>query len=496
MMTTPEPPDRDERSARRAARRRERTSSPALRLPTTQPVLRWPALDWPDVAAQAEAVHQAALARLAEEGCVIDDADALRVFQSAGARVDRDAGRVWLTAAELVQHLGSAPGAFEWSGGQHDRSITLGSGHLAFAMHGQADHVLDPVHGTRTPTESDLIAGMKLGHVLGPVHAVGSLFSGIGGATRAETELQALGLALSLTDKPLVTSLLDRPTADGQLALLASVVDHEHATTTRLLGQARATEPGRWSSDVVQASVRFARSGQGVWIVPAPPRPGEADAWARQHADALSLAVLLQIAAPGTPIVLGGVMGGTPSVRRTLLGLHLARLIRLPAAVDATPMDIAPGAMAAAQSGWAQWPAVLGGCALLSSSGLVADGAAFSFEQLLIDAEALAAFGHFLGGFVVDDETLALDDIRAAGPGGHHLDTAHTRARYADSFFTPFLADRLAYETWEMAGSWDTATKARTLWPELLAAYDAPSLDGATRRALNDTLTRLGARPV
>ena len=139
---------------------------------------------------------------------------------------------------------------------------------------------------------------------------------------------------------------------------------------------------------------------------------------------------------------------------------------------------------------------MLGGCALLSSSGLVADGAAFSFEQLLIDAEALAAFGHFLGGFVVDDETLALDDIRAAGPGGHHLDTAHTRARYADSFFTPFLADRLAYETWEMAGSWDTATKARTLWPELLAAYDAPSLDGATRRALNDTLTRLGARPV
>ncbi len=496
MMTTPDPPDRDERSARRAARRRERASSPALRLPATQPALRWPALEWPEAATQAEAVHQAALARLAETGISIDDVDALRLFRTAGAHVDLEARRVWLTPAELRQHLSSVPGAFLWTGRHPERSLRLGAGDLAFAMHGQADHVLDATRGRRAPEEADLLTALKLGQMLGSIHAVGSLFSRIDGATRGETELQSLGAALSLTDKPLVASLIDRPTADGQLALLASVVDQTRVTTPLLLGQARATEPGGWSADVVRATLMFASGGQGVWIVPAGSQPDETDGWARQHADALALAALVQIAHPGAPLVLGGLTGDTPSSRRVTVGLHLARRVGLPAAVDATPSADASGATAATQSGLAQWPAVLGGCALLAPAGLVADGAAFSFEQLLIDAEALAAFGHFLGGFVVDDATLALDDIHAAGPGGHHLDTAHTRARYADSFFTPFLADRLAYETWELAGSWDTATKARALWPELLASYETPPLADAARRTLNETLTRLGARPV
>lgn len=496
MMTTPEPPDRDERSARRAARRRERGGSPALRLSGTPPTLRWPRLEWPAVTTQAGAIHQAALARLAATGLVVDDVDGLQLFRSAGARVDLDARRVWLDPDWLLDRLSRAPARFAWGAPHRTRSLAVGAGAIALAMHGQADHVMDPVRGPREPSEADLVAALKLGQLLGSIHAVGSLFSRVGHATRAETELLALGAALTLTDKPVVAHLIDRQTAEAQLALIRSASTPEPAAGPGMLGHAHAAEPGRWESHVVQAALTCAGGGQAVWIVPAASPPGELDGWARQHADSLALAALLQIAAPGAPLVLGGLASSVASVRQTALGQQLARIVSLPAAVEAPPSVGVPGAVATTQAGRAHWPALLGGGALLASAGLVADGRAFSFEQLLMDAEALAAFGHFLSGFVVDDETLALDEIRVAGPGGHHLDTAHTRARYADAFFTPYLADRLAHETWELAGSWDATTKAQMLWPELLSAYEAPSIDADTRRTLTETLTRVGTRLV
>lgn len=496
MMTTPEPPDRDERSARRSARRRERSGSPALRLSATPQTLRWPGLDWPAVSAQAGAIHQAALARLTATGLVVDDVDGLQLFRSAGARVDLDARRVWLGPDWLLDRLNHAPARFAWVARHRGRSVTVGAGAMAFAMHGRAERVVDPVRGPRAPTEVDLVAALKLGQLLGSIHAVGSVFSRIENANPAETELLALGAALTLTNKPVVAHLLDRRTAEAQLALIRSASGPEQAVEPRLLGHARAAEPGRWESNVVQATLTCAGGGQAVWIVPAPSPPGEVDGWARQHADSLALAALLQIATPGAPLLLGGVASRVLSIRQTALGQHLARIVSLPAAVEAPPSAPVPGAVATTQASRAHWPALFGEGALLSSAGLVANGLAFSFEQLLIDAEAFAAFGHFLGGFAVDDETLALDEIRAAGPGGHHLDTAHTRARYADAFFTPYLADRLAHETWELAGSWDATTKAQMLWPELLSAYEAPSINAETRRALTETLTRVGTRLV
>src|SRR5690606_5795499 len=112
----------------------------------------------------------------------------------------------------------------------------------------------------------------------------------------------------------------------------------------------------------------------------------------------------------------------------------------------------AADAQAAYESLWSLWPAVLAHTNLIMhAAGWLEGGLTVSFEKYIIDLENLAMFRHFMGGFAVDDDALALASIAEIGSNGHHLGTAHTQARYRDAFFATSLSDRLAYDTWALA---------------------------------------------
>jgi trimethylamine--corrinoid protein Co-methyltransferase len=368
-------------------------------------------------------------------------------------------------------------------------------------LHGRADAVLDPEQGRRRAGLADVRAVVQLGQVFGSIHGVGQPFASLHDAPSAEVPLRCLEAALTLSDRPILIRLIDRQTTEAQLALVGAVLDNvSSAEGPYVLGEAVAAGSLRWDDPTTQALLTHARAGQAVLVRPSPAWDSETieEAWARQHAEVLAAVALVQVVRPGTPAVHGGLVGGMTGPASAVsvdVGQNLARICDLPGHVDASPTASQVGAHAAAQAGWGFWPALLGGCALVSSAaGYLDGGLAFSFEQFLADVENLAMARHFLAGFEINDEALALDSIHAAGPGGHHLDTAHTRARYGDAFFASFMSDRLAYETWELAGSWDAARRAQALWPELLAAYEPPPLADADRLAIQETLARLRTR--
>jgi trimethylamine--corrinoid protein Co-methyltransferase len=117
-------------------------------------------------------------------------------------------------------------------------------------------------------------------------------------------------------------------------------------------------------------------------------------------------------------------------------------------------------------------------------------GLTASYEKFIIDAEVLAMFYHFLNGFTIDEETLALDMIAEVGPGGHHFGTSHTQARFSTEFYQATLSDRLGYETWLEAGGWDAAKRAQAVWKEMLAQYEPPPIDPGVKEALQDYVAR------
>jgi trimethylamine--corrinoid protein Co-methyltransferase len=184
---------------------------------------------------------------------------------------------------------------------------------------------------------------------------------------------------------------------------------------------------------------------------------------------------------------------GTPEGAWAMaIGAQLARRYNLPyRGSGSLNTSKVPDAQAAYETMWAIWPAVLAHTNfVMHAIGWLDGGLTVSYEKFMLDVENLAMFQHFLGGFEINDDTLALDMIAEVGPGGHHFGTPHTQARFATEFYQPFLADRLNYETWQEAGGFDAAKRANLLWKETLAQYQAPPLDPGLKEEIEAYVQR------
>ncbi|MCC7129622.1 MAG: hypothetical protein B6D39_12445 [Anaerolineae bacterium UTCFX2] len=99
----------------------------------------------------------------------------------------------------------------------------------------------------------------------------------------------------------------------------------------------------------------------------------------------------------------------------------------------------------------------------------------WSYAQMLLDTEIYNIIHKTLDGIVVNDETLALEAIKAVGPGGNFLKEKHTRKRMREVFLPQFI-DRRPYNEWQERrdGPADWALdKAR----QILATHEPQALD-------------------
>jgi trimethylamine--corrinoid protein Co-methyltransferase len=85
---------------------------------------------------------------------------------------------------------------------------------------------------------------------------------------------------------------------------------------------------------------------------------------------------------------------------------------------------------------------------MLLGVGLLHGSRIWSYEQMLMDCEIFGIVHKMMHGIVVNEETLALDAIRAVGPGGHFLAQKHTRTHMRD-LWLPSLMDRRPYNVWQ-----------------------------------------------
>jgi trimethylamine--corrinoid protein Co-methyltransferase len=118
------------------------------------------------------------------------------------------------------------------------------------------------------------------------------------------------------------------------------------------------------------------------------------------------------------------------------------------------------------------------------AAGWLEGGLTASFEKLIIDAEMLQMMTEYLRPIEVNDDELALDAIAEVEPGGHHFGTSHTLERYETAFYTPMLANRQNFESWQESGSIDISVRANAIWKQLLRDYEQPTLDPAIDDAL------------
>jgi trimethylamine--corrinoid protein Co-methyltransferase len=497
-----------EPSARRAARRSARAAaSPLLSLPARQPRCRFPPFELltPE---QLDDLHAASVRILEDIGLDFMDAEALELWAQAGARVDRAAQHVWLDRGLVLELVARAPAAFRWRARNPERDVHVGGNALAFIPHGGTVYAADLDRGRRPGTLADYANFLKLAQSLNVLHFAGEQLVAPHDVPASLRHLRRLSLALTLTDKALLEAAHGREITGDALNLVRLVFGDLDGDPV-IGGVINASSPLRYDSRMLGGLLTYARAGQVTVVTPfilagAMSPISIAAAMAQQNAEALAAIALAQLARPGAPVVYGGFTTnvdmrtggpafGTPEGAWALIaGAQLARRYRLPYRGSGS-LNTAkvPDAQAAYETQWTLWPAVLAHTNLVMHAvGWLEAGLTVSYEKIVLDAEALGMFAHFLNGFTIDDDTLALDMIAEVGPGGHHFGTAHTQARFATEFYQPLLSDRLNFDSWVAAGSQDVAQRANGLWKDILAQYVPPPLDPAVAEAVADYVAR------
>jgi trimethylamine---corrinoid protein Co-methyltransferase len=503
---------------RRRPRRERRTGGGISGLPWRRIVNPFPPVEILS-ADHVEAIHEAGLRILRDIGVEVLGGAAIDRFERSGARVERgsdDAGRgaaacVRLDPAHVEELAAKAPARFELHARNPDRNVVFGDRHLVIGAVGGPAFVTDLDRGRRPGNFADFESFVRVIGALDIVHQEG-------------------GGPLEPTDLPVETRHLDMyrtfaTTLDKtwqclafgsivvddaiEVACIARGIDRDTlAREPSLMTIVNTNSPLRLDGPMSEGLIAMAEAGQPVVATPftlagAMAPATLAGALAQQHAEALFMVALAQIARPGAPMVYGGFTSnvdmrtgspafGTPEyVQAQLATGQLARRVNLPFRTSNVTGSSVVDAQAAYESQMSIWGAVLGGASLLyQGAGWLEGGLTASFEKLILDAEQLQQIARLLEPFAVNDAELGLDAIAEVGPGGHFFGTAHTLARYETAFYQPFLSDWRNYETWEADGARTATQRANVIWKQLLAEYEPPPLDPAAAEALDAFIER------
>ena len=259
---------------------------------------------------------------------------------------------------------------------------------------------------------------------------------------------------------------------------------------------------------MLEGVIQMASHGQAVIITPftlagAMAPVTVAGALVEQNAEALAGIAFAQMVRKGAPVGYGGFTSnvdmrsgapafGTPEyMKAQLVGGQLARRYGIPYRSSNTCAANTVDAQAAYESVFSLWGCIQSGTNFVKhAAGWLEGGLCCSYEKIMLDIDLLQMVAEFLQPLDFSEDALAVEAIRAVGPGGHFFGSPHTQARYKTAFYSPIISDWRNYETWSQAGSPTAIERANRLWKERLALYEEPPMDSAIREELNEFVER------
>lgn len=458
---------------------------------------------------QVEAIHQAALRLLAEQGMRVLNGRALDLFRGAGARVD---GLMVYPDPGLIEGLlASVPRTFTIAARNRAKDLRFGGNDMVFASVGGPAYVMDLDRGRRDGTLQDLQDFLRLCQSLNVIQQES-------GGPLEPMDLPAatrhLDLYLSqctLLDKSWQLNALGRErTMDGieMAAILMGWSLDDLARTPMMMGVINTNSPRQLDVPMAEGLMALAEHGQVAIVTPftlagAMAPVSLAGALVLQHAEAMFGVALTQIVRPGVPVIYGGFTSnvdmrtgapafGTPEYAKAAQASgQLARRIGVPFRSSNTTAANALDAQAAYESMMSLWGCLMGGAHLvIHGAGWMHGGLTASFEKLILDAELLGMMQAYFQPIAATEEALSLDAIAEAGVGGHFFGTAQTMAQYETAFHAPMLSNWDSYPNWQAKGSEEAPARANRIWKELLVNYEEPPLDPGIREALEAFVTR------
>jgi len=428
-------------------------------------------------------IHQTAMRVIGEVGFEVQSEMALELFEKAGAKVDREKHLVRLNEDRVKELIEAAPSEIRLCGQDEAHDIVLGGRRVYAGTGGTALYVYDPAANERRQASlEDLRCIARLVDKLDNIHFfllptypnelpleqvdVNRFFAGLdnttkhvmGGVYTLDGAEQVIRMAHTIAGS--AENLRQRPV----ISMIACIIS-----------------PLRIDKTYGDMLVTIARSGVPV-ACPAEPLCGAtspvtlAGTLVVQTVDTLSGVMLTQIANPGTPVLFGSVATNTDlrnlnylagSIEMGLLngaGAQMAQFYQLPfyataGMTDSKTLDAQSGYESALTS---LLCALSGANFIHDAAGLMEFAMTVSYEKYVIDNEILGMVMRAVEGIKVNDDTLAFDLMKQAGPGGNFVAARHTRRFMRSEHYQPSLSDRNSQEEWLSKGgkkAWERASE-------------------------------------
>lgn len=464
---------------------------------------------------ELQRIHAASLALLQDPGVVCQSDRVIEVLKRGGASVDAERRVVRLSPEMVATALESAPRSFPLHGRDPEMDLLVEPGRVYYGVGGTSEPFYwDYELGKpRPPTKADMVRNTQVAQALPHVDFVMALCSSRD-VPMGQVFLHDYDAIFRNTTKPVVFSVLGRRHTALVLEMAAAACGGEGELRARpwVLAYVTPVSPllfTRLNEGIVEAAEHDVPILYGVGPMMGATAPATlSGALAQGNAEVLFGLVLSQLVKPGIPFVHSPhtpamdmrtaqcTYGSPEQALGRVAAAQLAGFYDLPSFNTGGGVEAkSPDSQAAAEAMMGMLLNGLAGMTLTQTMGTLASGLYGSVEMLAICDEIAHMVKHILNGFLVDEESLALEVIRQVGPGGQFLDQPHTAAHFRRELFFPRLFERQSIDQWLEGGARSALEVAHDRVEEILAragpAPLPPGADQALRRALREAIEQV-----
>ncbi len=460
---------------------------------------------------QVEKVHQTSLQILEQIGMDIGYPAALEVLKKGGAKVEGQ--RVFFPSRLVEAQIKKAPRRFMLHARNPQNNVVIGGRDTVFVPGYGAPFVTDLANGRRKATLQDFENFIKLtGASLNLDVLSGTVVepTDIPYETRHAHMIYA---AIQYSDKCFMGSSMGVQAARDCIEMTALLFGgrEQIESAPAIVSVIGPLTPLKYDARMLGALMEYAAAGQAVLIASlaiagATGPVTLAGNLALQNAEVLAGIVLTQLIREGTPVIFGGassnteMRNGTLSIGSPEMAMNaaataqMARYYKLPIRSGGAVCDAKlPDAQASYESMMNLLMAlVCGANFVLHSAGILESFNCMSYEKFIMDDEMCGMAKRIHRAIDVNPDTLALDVIKAVGPGGHFLDKDHTFDYFRTEFYQPRLSNRDDFVTWQANGSPQCMVTANLKVQEILNNYEAPQLPADVDKDLQKFIETLG----
>ncbi|HSE75812.1 MAG TPA: trimethylamine methyltransferase family protein, partial [Dongiaceae bacterium] len=256
---------------------------------------------------QIETIHRTALKLLRDTGIEVMQGPARAILKAAGAEVDEATQRVRFDPALIEDNVAKAPRRFAMQARNRAYDVGCGEGEIVFAATGGPAFAHDCDRGKRPGNFADMCDYLKLVHRLNVVHQEGGCPIEPTDLPADSRHLDFYQAALTLTDKTWQCWALGEYRVEDAVNMAGIAYGLGRAEMKAIpvtLTIINSNSPLRLDIPMCEALLAMGRAGQPVAMTPftlsgAMSPVTLAGALVQQHAEALAMLALSQIAAPG-----------------------------------------------------------------------------------------------------------------------------------------------------------------------------------------------------